>query len=370
MKYMELDTPAMLIDRDIMMDNIRFMQEYANRNHVALRPHTKTHKIPKLALLQEKEGASGITVAKVGEAEVMAANGLRDIFIANEIVGDIKLQRIRRLTEQGIQISFGLDSIPQAQMIERNFADSVEPAQVLVEIEVGENRSGVIEMKDFKRLLLYVKSNCPHVHFKGVFSHDGNSYNMPDLNACLENDLKAQRRTLDFAHAAEEIGMTAETVSIGSTPSLMHDFPVLPGVTELRPGTYILMDVSQGNAYGSQKRCAATVLATVMSKPTPERVILDVGAKGITMQTRTQGICAVKGMGNIKQFPGTVIDDVYDEHAIIYSKDMHDHVEIGDKVEIVPVHICPVMNLHEKAYLVSGGEVIEELPVLCRGKLQ
>ena len=370
MNYMELDTPAMLIDREIMMDNIRFMQDYADRNHVALRPHTKTHKIPELALLQEKEGAKGITVAKVGEAEVMAANGLRDIFIANEIVGDIKLQRIRRLMQQGVNLSFGLDSIAQARMIQRNFAGAEKPAQVLVEIEVGENRSGVIEKEDFRDLLLYVKESCPDIHFKGIFSHDGSSYNAADLEACREIDLTAQKRTLEFAAIAEELGMKPETVSIGSTPSLMHDFPILPGVTELRPGTYILMDASQANAYGSQDRCAATVLATVMSKPTPERVILDVGAKGITMQTRNQGICAVQGMGNIKQFPGTTIYDVYDEHAIIYSKDMHDHVEIGDKVEIVPVHICPVMNLHEKAYLVSKGEVVKELPVLCRGRLQ
>jgi len=370
MKYLELDTPALLIDQEIMLDNIKFMQAYANKNKVNLRPHTKTHKIPELALLQEKAGAKGIAVAKVGEAEVMAANGLRDIFIANEIVGDIKLQRIKKLMQQGIKVSFGLDSIPQAEMIERNFADSPEKAQVLVEIEVGENRSGIIEEADFKDLLIYVKNNCPHIHFKGLFSHDGNSYNVSDLKACEENDLRAQRRTLRFAELAAELGMKAETVSIGSTPSLMHDFPILTGITELRPGTYILMDASQGHAYGNLKRCAATVLATVMSRPTAERIILDVGAKGITMQSRTQGICAIPGLGYIKQFPGTVIDEVFDEHAIIYSKDMHDHVKVGDKVEIIPVHICPVMNLQEKAYLVSHGDVIKEMLVLCRGKLQ
>lgn len=370
MKYTELDTPAMLIDREIMMDNIHFMQDYADRNHVALRPHTKTHKTPRLARLQEEAGAKGITVAKVGEAEVMAANGLRDIFIANEIVGDVKLQRIRRLMEEGIEISFGLDSIAQARMIQRNFEGASKPAQVLVEIEVGENRSGVIEKEDFQNLLLYVKENCPDIHFKGIFSHDGSSYNAADLEACRKIDLTAQKRTLEFAQLAQSLGMKPETVSIGSTPSLMHDFPILPGVTELRPGTYILMDASQANAYGSQDRCAASVLATVMSKPTPERVILDVGAKGITMQTRTKGICAVEGMGCIKEFPGTTIFDVYDEHAIIYSRDMHDHVEIGDKVRIIPVHICPVMNLYEKAYLISGDQVVEELPVLCRGRLQ
>ncbi|WP_320977521.1 alanine racemase, partial [Enterocloster asparagiformis] len=134
MNYMELDTPALIIDREIMMDNLRFMQEYADRRHVALRPHTKTHKMPRLALIQEELGARGVTVAKVGEAEVMAEAGLRDIFIANEIVGESKLARIRELAKT-VDISFGLDSIPQAEMIERAFAGAPKPARVLIEIE-------------------------------------------------------------------------------------------------------------------------------------------------------------------------------------------------------------------------------------------
>jgi len=369
MRIEELDTPALLIDREIMFGNIEFMQDYANRKGVALRPHTKTHKIPKLALLQQEMGCKGIAVAKVGEAEVMAANGLKDIFIANEIVGDIKLQRIRRLAESA-DISFGLDSIDQAEMVERNFNGASKPARVLIEIEVGEERSGVIELGDFKALLAHLKSKCPSIQLKGIFSHDGNSYNARDIEECREIHLEAQRRTLEFADVAREMGMDLETVSIGSTPSLMHDFPILEGITEIRPGTYILMDASQASAYGSLDRCAATVLATVMSLPTDERIILDVGAKGITMQTRTKGICAVEGMGRIKEFPHADIFDVFDEHAIIYNRQMRDSVKVGDKVQIIPVHICPVMNLHETAYLVSGGEVVEELIVECRGKLK
>ena len=370
MKYMELDTPALIIDKNIMMDNIKFMQEYADRNNVSLRPHTKTHKSPKLAILQEQMGARGITVAKVGEAEIMAENGIKDIFIANEIVGDIKLKRIAKLMEEGINISFGLDSIEQANMVEKIFNEKKLKAKILIEIEVGENRSGVIEKDYFKKLLTHIKENCPHIYFEGIFSHDGNSYTSKDVKECEEIHIASQKRTLEFAEIAKELNMKANTVSIGSTPSLMHNFSILSGVTELRPGTYILMDASQANACQSHKRCAATILATVMSKPTDERIILDVGAKGITMQTRSKGICAVNGMGYIKQFPDAVIYDVYDEHAIIYNKDMSSKVNIGDKVEIVPVHICPVMNLHEKAYMVDNGEIIEEISILCRGKLQ
>lgn len=368
MNYMELDTPALIIDREIMMDNLRFMQEYADRRNVALRPHTKTHKMPRLALIQEELGAKGVTVAKVGEAEVMAEAGLRDIFIANEIVGESKLARIRELAKT-VDISFGLDSIPQAEMIERAFAGAQKPARVLIEIEVGEERSGVIEEADYLELLEYLKG-CGNISLKGIFSHDGNSYQAADIQECREIHLTAQRRTLQFAELAKEAGMELETVSIGSTPSMMHDFPILDGVTEIRPGTYIFMDASQANAYGSLARNAATILTTVISRPTPERVITDVGAKGITAQTRSKGFCATRGLGLIKGWPEVEIFDVYDEHAIIYNKAFRDGVRVGDKVEIIPNHICPVVNLHETAYLVTDGEVVEEIPVACRGKLK
>lgn len=367
MDYRELDTPALIIDEEKLLDNIRFMQSYADKNHVYLRPHTKTHKMPYLAKLQEEYGAKGIAVAKVGEAEVMAANGLKDIFIANEIVGMPKLMRIRELAKT-IDISFGVDSIPQVNMVEEAFEGAEKKAQVLIEIEVGENRSGVIEEKDFIDLVKHIK-DCKNVNLKGIFSHDGHSYSARDVEHCRELFMESQRRTLSFAKIAEDLGCKLETVSIGSTPSAMFDFHIMEGITELRVGTYILMDASQGNAIGTYDRCAATVLTTVISRPTEERVITDVGAKGITMQTRNKGICATKGLGVIKGYKDAYVHAVYDEHAIIYNKEIRDEVKVGDKLEIIPNHICPVCNLYDKAYLVSKGEVIKEIPVLCRGKL-
>ncbi len=185
MKVKDLDTPSLLIDREIMMDNIHHMQSFANKYNVHLRPHTKTHKMPALAKLQVEAGAKGIAVAKVGEAEVMAENGLNDIFIANQIVGEQKLNRIKKLAET-IDISFGVDNIEQIEMIEKVFSDSNKPAQVLIEIEVGENRSGVIEEKDYIELVEYIK-NCSHVYLKGIFSHDGNTYKAKDVEDCRES---------------------------------------------------------------------------------------------------------------------------------------------------------------------------------------
>lgn len=368
MKYMEVDTPALLIDREVLLGNLGRMQDYADSQGVRLRPHTKTHKMPRIAQMQMARGACGIAVAKVGEAQVMAANGLTDIFIANEIVGLPKLERIRRLAED-VDISFGVDTPCQVEWAEQVFKSADRPAQVLIEIEVGENRSGIIEEGDFIELLRTIQS-CPHVELRGLFSHDGNSYSAADRSACERSFLESQRRTLRFAELARGQGLECPVVSIGSTPSLVYQLPILPGITELRPGTYALMDASQAHAEGTLEHCAATVLATVISRPTAERVILDVGAKGITMQGRSEGICATPGKGTIWGWPDVYIQQVYDEHAILYNKGFHDSVRIGDKVRVLPVHICPVCNLYDEAALISGDEVAEVVPILCRGKLQ
>lgn len=370
MKYTQLETPALIVDHAKMIENLKRMQAYADSHNVKLRPHAKTHKTPALALLQQQMGCSGITVAKVGEAEVMAAAGLKDIFIANEIVGASKYKRIQKLAET-IEISFGLDSVEQAALIEESFKDAEKPAQCLVEIEVGENRSGMVEEGEFQNLLTYLKENCPHIHLKGVFSHDGSSYSEPTIEEALRKSVIAQERTLLFANMAKAAGFDISVVSIGSTPSMANGSDILEGITEVRPGTYIFMDASQYNATGRTWNFAATVLATVISKPTEERVILDVGAKGLTMQKRSEGICAVEGAGMLPDYPGTYIDKMYDEHAIIYNKAFHDAVKVGDVVRILPVHICPVVNLYDKMYLIDEyGHVGRILDIACRGKLQ
>lgn len=363
----DIDTPSLLINQDIMIKNIEAMQKRIDSYKVDLRPHTKTHKMPKLANLQVDKGAKGIAVAKVDEAVAMAENGLKDIFIANEIVAIEKLEKIKKLSKD-IDISFGVDSIEQIDIVDKVF-DIENKAQVLIEIEIGENRSGVIEEKDFIDLLNHIGSK-DSIYLKGIFSHDGHSYKAKDLHELKAIYEEGQIRTLRFKDIAEELAFKMEVVSIGSTPPFMFDFGVMEGITEVRIGTYIFMDVGQGNAIGTYEKCAATILSGVISKPTEDRVILDVGAKGLTMQGRSVGICKTEGLGYIKGFDNVYINSVFDEHAIIYNKGFSDQVKVGDKVEIIPNHICPVCNLYDKAYLISSDKVIEEIDILGRGKLR
>lgn len=366
--YQEIDTPALLIDQEIMIKNIKDMQKKADRLGLNLRPHTKTHKMPELAKLQIQEGAGGIAVAKVGEAEVMASEGVNDIFIANEIVGESKIKRIRKLKEKN-NISLGVDNPYQVKQLEEVFKEQNMIIDVLIEIEVGEVRSGVVTEEKFIELVKLI-NNSDHVNLKGIFSHDGHSYGGSSAVEIKEIFMQSQKDTLKYKKIAEELNSPIDVVSIGSTPSFMFDFEVLKGITEIRIGTYIFMDVIQGNIIGNYSKCAASILSTVISKPTNERIVTDAGAKALTMQGRNSGLGKTQGIGLVKGSEKFYIEKVYDEHGVIISEDFSNLVEIGDKVEIIPNHICPVVNLYDKGYLVSKGKILKELTISARGKIQ
>lgn len=368
MKIQELDTPTLLIDQDILMANLKRMQTFADSNRIDLRPHIKTHKMPYIAAIQCNLGAQGIAVAKVGEAEAMVEYGLDDIMIANEIVGKKKLMRIAALMDR-CKLRYGADSIFQIQEAEAIFSVYQKTAQIVIEIEVGEARSGVSLKEDFCAIIKEIQRS-PHVTYCGVFGHDGNTYQAESLVRCTEISLQAQEQLLRFAAYAEELGETNECVSYGSTPAALCNCKILKGITDLRVGTYALMDASQAHIAGSFSDCAATVLATVISRPTEDRVVLDVGAKGLTMQERTGGICNSNGKGKILGYPDVSIDKMYDEHAIIHNRVFREAVKVGDKVRIIPAHICPTVNLYDTAAFHSGDTVIKTVPILCRGKLQ
>lgn len=366
-KYGFIDTPALLIDRDLMLENLKFMQKKADQHGVNLRPHTKTHKMPELANLQVEMGASGITVAKVGEAEVMAEYGLSNIFIANEIVGISKLERVKALNRK-INIRLGVDNEYQIDQLEEVFKDEEKGIEVLIEVEVGENRSGVITDDQLINLAKYIK-NTKKVSLKGVFSHEGHSYKAKDVDSCIRAAIESQTRTVRAGNMLKALGIEVDTISTGATPSMMHA-EIIDGITEIRPGTYIFMDVGQGSAISDFTRCAATVLTTVISKPTDERVVLDAGAKSLTSQNRAEGICSTYGYGLVKNSNNVRLSGVFDEHGLIYNKEFRDYINIGDKIEVIPNHICPACNLYDRAYLVANGELIKEIPILCKGKTQ
>ena len=364
-RYSYLDTPCLLVDKDIAMDNIHKMQETADSLGIKLRPHIKTHRMPYFANLQLEAGACGIACAKLGEAEVMADNGVQDILIANEIVGLEKYERLRKLHHR-VHIRIGIDSEFQLSQMEQVFDQEARPLEVLIEYDVGENRTGVCDEEHLRSLVKTIMKSKAVV-LKGVFSHEGHCYYSDDSYDCHMKAQEAYRSTLHAADIMRELGAEIDTVSIGSTPSVLQEKD-FPGITELRLGTYIFFDVGQSHAIGDYGRCAATVLTSVLSKPVGSRVVIDAGAKALVPQNRNKGICSTEGFGVVKGAEHIHIDRLYDEHGIINNYELSDTVPLGGKIEIIPSHICPTVNLYDSVYLVSDGDVLCELPVLCRGK--
>ena len=363
----DLPTPALLIDLDRAEANIAMMQERADALGLKLRPHIKTHRMPYFARKQMEAGAAGIACAKLGEAEVMADAGIGDIFIANEIIGTDKYERLRDLHHR-IHIRVGIDNEVQLYQMEQVFAGEQKPLEVMIEYEVGEVRSGVVEDEQLVALGRAILAS-KHAVLKGIFSHEGHTYKADDPEDCRRKARTAYERTVRAADILRSMGADIDTVSIGATPSVMQG-DWYEGVTELRLGTYIFFDVGQSRAMGDFSRCAATVLASVISKPQGERVVLDAGAKALVSQNRAEGICATAGFGSVKGAEHITVANLYDEHAVINSTEFRDRVQIGDKVEIIPSHVCPTVNLYDEAYLVSGGRVLDTVPVACRGRSQ
>ena len=361
----DLPTPALLIDLDRARENIRAMQAHADALGLKLRPHIKTHRMPYFARMQVEAGACGIACAKLGEAEVMADAGIDDIFIANEVIGLDKYERLRALHRR-IHVRVGIDNEAQLAQMEQVFAGEERPLEVLIEYEVGEVRTGVVEDEQLTALAQAIlRSRC--VALRGIFSHEGHTYRAADRDACRAEAQRAYARTVRAADMLRALGAEIDTVSVGATPSVMNG-ACCEGITELRLGTYIFFDVGQSNAIGDFSRCAATVLASVISKPHGERVVLDAGAKALVSQNRPTGICATAGFGAIKGAEHVTVANLYDEHAVLNSAEFRDLVRVGDKVEVIPSHVCPTVNLYDCAYLVSGGRVLQAVPVACRGK--
>ena len=363
--YSYLETPSLLIDNDRALANIQMMQQKADALGLKLRPHIKTHRMPYFAKLQMEAGACGIACAKIGEAEVMADHGIGDIFIANEVIGEDKYERLKALHRR-VHVRIGIDNEVQLAQMEKVFATEARPLEVLIEYEVGEVRTGVTSDEQLTRLVNAIQSS-KRVVLKGIFSHEGHTYKADSVADCCAKAQAAYAKTVRAAELIRSLGADIDTVSIGATPSVMNGSS-FEGITELRLGTYIFFDVGQSNAIHDFSHCAATVLASVISKPEGNRVVLDTGAKALVSQNRPTGICATAGFGAIKGAEDITIENLFDEHGVLNSEKFKNLVSVGDKVEVIPSHVCPTVNLYDTAYLVSNGKVIRALPIACRGK--
>ena len=355
-----IDTPAVVIDLDRVDTNITRMQTLLAGRGVDLRPHAKTHKSPFFSQRQLDAGAGGITVAVLGEAEVMADAGIEDVFVAYPVwaVGE-KARRIRELAGR-IRLAVGVDSTEGATQLGRALDGANDRPDVLIEIDSGEQRTGT----DADRVVGVARAVADAgLGLRGVFTHGGHSYRGPDRVADAAAD---EELTLDAAvRRLREAGFDAPVVSAGSTPTAVASSA--GSITEERPGTYIFGDRQQANLGGSDPASLAlAVAATVVSTSVEGRCVLDSGAKALAKDK--PGWLA--GHGVVPQLPGAVIQSVYDHHAVL---DLPPHLprpRVGDVVAVVPNHACPVVNLTDELVLTRSGEHVENLPVLARGRIR
>ena len=360
----DLDTPAILIDLDIMERNLRKLSDYSREHSFRVRPHTKTHKIPALARKQIDLGAAGLTVAKVGEAEVMLSAQPADLLIAYPTIGARKLDRLTQVATQ-TEVTMSLDSLFVArQLSDAAKAKGVEIG-VLAEVDVGLGRVGVAPGPALLELIQGV-GRLPNLRYDGIAFYPGQVKALDEEgHAELDKVAKLLEGILcDFQTA----GLTPRIVSGGSTPTLFHSHR-LPGLNEVRPGTYIFNDrntVLSGAC--NLDECAASILVTVVSTAKAGQMIIDGGSKTFSSDRPTAG--GEVSFGHVVEAPQAVFTRMNEEHGFVDLRSAGRQFDVGERVRIIPNHICVAMNLHECVYGIRGNVVEQSWRVEARGKLQ
>lgn len=356
-----LDTPALIVDVDRLAVNIARWAAFARDAGVRLRPHGKTHKCVEIARQQLDAGAVGLTLAKIGEAEVMAASGVHDIFLAYEVIGGPKLPRLLALART-TRLRVGVDSAEGAETLARAAQEAGLVIDVLLEVDTGLGRCGVAPGDPLSALAQYV-ARLRSLRIAGIFTYRGYR---ADLEAAGREEGELMVREADRLRAA---GIQVEEISVGSTPTGRSAGRVA-GVTEIRPGTYVFNDAMQvrwGSA--TSEECALVVLACVISRPSRDVAILDAGSKALTAE---RGPFSSRGdsHGVIRGYPDCQIDRLWEEHGRVQLTDEARRLRVGDLVEIVPTHVCPTVNLAERLVCVKQGEVVGTWAVAARARVQ
>src|SRR5258706_2269612 len=342
----ERETPVPVVDIDGLKANISRLQSYLDEHHIANRPHIKTHKIPAIARMQIDAGAVGITCQKVSEAEVMAEAGFRDIFLPYNILGESKLARLMALAAR-VTLSVTADSA----VVVRGLSTAAEKAgltlAVLIECDTGAQRCGVQSPQQAAELASLIAA-LPGLHFGGLMTY-------PTSDAL--DAFVAETRTL-----LVQDKLPIERVSGGGTPC-MWQAHLHPEVSEHRAGMYVYGDrLTLRSGAMALENCALRVFATVVSRPTPERGILDAGSKSLSMDLH-----GLDGYGYICEYPEARIYSLSEEHGHVDFSDCVRKPEIGERLSIIPNHCCTVTNMFDEVVGARGDQVEVTWQVAARG---
>ncbi len=363
MRVAEVSTPAVVIDLDVLERNLDRMSSYCAAHGLGLRPHTKTHKTLEVARMQLERGALGLTVAKVGEAEVMAESGTGQILVAHPIIGEEKVRRLAALASK-VDVLVALDSLRTAEGLSQVAQQSGCTFGVLVEFDSGSHRCGVAagqSCADLGKAIQALKG----VEVRGLMTYFGSVWGdeqqRRDEIARLSSDVE------HTTNAFQRAGLPVEIVSAGSTPAaeLSH---LVPGVTEIRPGTYVFNDLNtyfQGLC--TLEECAVRVITTVVSTGVPGQVIVDAGSKTFSSDLLSAG--PKRGYGRIMEIDGASLSKLNEEHGFVEASD-YGAFFVGQVLSVIPNHVCTCINMHDEIYVARRGEIIGSWKIAARGKIR
>ncbi len=359
----EVDTPALLIDLDAFERNLRRLAGAVEGTPVRLRPHAKTHKCPTIALKQMALGAVGVCCQKVGEAEAMVNGGVPNVLVSNEIVGASKVARLAALARHAEVMVCADDPLHVEQLSEAAQAFSVE-LPVLVEVDVGAPRCGVAPGQPALELARRIEG-APGLRFGGLQAYQGAAQHLRPIAERKEAIQAAVHKVRECLELFERDGIPCERVSGAGTGT--YPFERDSGVyTELQDGSYVFMDADYAQNLDEDGAPVSTfehslfVYTTVMSRPIPERAVVDAGLKAYTLE---MGKPWVHGM------PDVEVVGVSDEHGALHLSDPSRDLRLGRKLMLIPGHCDPTVNLHDWYVCIRGGRVEALWPISARGAI-
>jgi D-serine deaminase-like pyridoxal phosphate-dependent protein len=350
----DIPTPALVLDAAAMDRNIRTMASFFAEGPCRLRPHFKAHKTPEIARRQLAAGSvTGLTCATVGEAEV-AADFCDDILIANQVIGADKLARVAAIARRGIDMKIAVDSIEGVEQASAAASHAGAEIGIVVDVNVGMPRCGV-QPGDPAAALARRIADTAGLSLRGVMGYEGHAVGIPEREKREHITRKAMSALTTSVDAIRATGLPCDIVSAGGTGT--YDITGrVPGVTEIQAGSYVLMDTAYAQLdipFGN----AMWVLGTIISRPNPGLVVSDSGHKACTED---------HGNPSVRDIEGATVLFLSDEHASI-TVPTDSTLRVGDRVQLIPSHIDPTINLHDVFYVLDGETVVDVWPITARG---
>ncbi len=355
--YDEVDTPALILDKAKLTRNIGKMAEFVAGGPAKLRPHAKTHKCVEIAQLQLDAGAVGITCAKVGEAEALADGGIPDILIANEIIGPLKIARLVELAKR-CAITVAVDDPENVRQLSEAAVAAGVTLRCYVEVNVGMDRCGVEPGEPALALARQVAA-APGLLFCGLQAYEGHCRTWSRSKSVAHAPRSICARRWRPKSTSRVAGLNVAQVSGCGTGT--HTITGrLPWMTELQCGSYATMDAQYAAVGGADYENALTVLVTVISRPHPEKAIIDAGLKAVTPEFGDPTVLV----------PGATWLDFSEEHGEIMLEGSAQTLRVGDKIELIPRHGCTTVNLYDRYHVIENEALIDVWRVAARGRSQ